>query len=151
MIEKYIEISDLLNQMGDPMPHLEKIQKIIQDPDFRCEKKAFPEVLVEVFLNSSYWLAQELFDESYLYRKKDQNLHGMQSLHLKMTDIGSALIDKGFPVEYQSEKYTQKGPAELAGYAKTFAEQCHKRHAFLHGKIAHKKKNIPFQQQKTLA
>ena len=151
MIEKYIEISDLLNQMGDPMPHLEKIQKIIQDPDFRCEKKAFPEVLVDIFLNSSYWLAQELFDESYLYREKDRNLNGMQSLHLKMTDIGSALIDKGFPVEYHPEKYNQKGPSELAGYAKTFAEQCHKRHAFLHGKIPHKKKNIAIQQQKTLA
>ena len=46
-------------------------------------------------------------------------------------DIGCALMDKGFPLEYHPEKYKEKGPDQLAPYVKAFVEQCRKRRAFL--------------------
>ena len=132
MIRKYIEICDLLNEPGPEMPRLEYIQKIIQDSHFKYQKEAFPEVLTDTLAQSSYWLDTDLFDERCLYQKDPQkSSKPVQRIHLKLLDIGSALMDKGFPLEYHPEKYNQKGPQQLAPYVKTFIEQCHKRHAFL--------------------
>ncbi|MBR6231532.1 MAG: hypothetical protein IKQ99_00350 [Alphaproteobacteria bacterium] len=138
MIEKYITICNLLELTGPAFPHLEQVQTIIRQPDFRYEKNECPEILENVFLASSYWLDRELFDESYLYRKKNHHLTSTQEVHLTMTDIGSTLIDKGFSIEYIPEEYIEIGPHHLAEYVKTFAEQCHKRNTFLHAKIPHK-------------
>lgn len=143
MIEKYINICYLLEQLGPPMPRLEQIQKIIQDPNFKYQKEAFPEILTDTLAQSTYWLRTELFDESYLYQKDPQKLStAIQLSHLKLLDIGCALMDKGFPLEYRQEKYEQKGPDQLAGYVKAYIEQCHKRHRFLNKKNASHKKQL---------
>ena len=102
-------------------------------------------------MESSYWLDRELFEESCLYKTKTQNLSNQQKVHLQMVDIGVALLDKGFPLKFEPQKYTQQGPNQLASYVKTFAEQCHRRQQFLHKKATHKKQNFHFiNHQKTL-
>ena len=132
MIEKHvIRMCELLDRLGSFGTRLDLIREIIQAPDFCYESSPYSEMLTNRFMASSYWLDRELFDESYLYQKKTQGLFPMQKAHLEMLDIGGELLDKGFPLVYRPEKYTEKGPHHLAGYVKTFVEQCHKRHAFL--------------------
>ena len=139
MIEKYFEICKLIDGAQESlMSRLEKIQKIIQDPNFKYQKEACPQIMTGTLASSSYWLRLDFFDESCLCQKKPKD--EIQQLHLKLLDIGCALIDKGFPLEYHSEKYKERGPDQLGPYVKAFVEQCHKRHAFLHGKIAHRKR-----------
>ena len=134
MLEKYFEICKLIDDAQESlMSRLEKIQKIIQDPNFKYQKEACPQIMTGTLASSSYWLRLDFFDESCLYQKKSKD--GIQQLHLKLLDIGSALIDKGFPLEYHPEKYKEQGPDQLAPYVKAFVEQCHKRHAFLHKEI----------------
>ena len=141
MIRKYVKICSLLEKLGQPIPRLEQVQQIIQDPGFKYQKMPFSEILTDTLARSSYWLRTELFDESYLYQKDSKNLSTeVQLTHLKLLDIGCTLMDKGFPLEYHPEKYKEKGPDQLAGYVKTFVEQCHKRRNFLNGKITHRKK-----------
>ena len=150
MFEKYIKICELLDCLEPSHPRLDIVRQMIQQPDFHYDKLACPEFLTNTLMMSSYWLDHELFDESYLYKKEDQNLSAMQQTHLKMVDIGVLLLDKGFPLKYNVEDFLQIGPHQLGGYVKTFAEQCHKRYAFLHGKSM--KKQMPFlTRQKTLA
>ncbi len=128
---KYAQIYSLLEEQGPFVPRLEKIRQIIQQPDFKYDQQAGPEILESIFLHSSYWLRLDLFDESYLYKNDPQNLLPIQKLHLQMVDIGVSLLNKGFPLEFKPERYTQNGLDILAPYAKAFSEQCHKRHAFL--------------------
>ena len=152
MIEKYTTICFLLEEPGDIISRLNKIKQIIRHPGFIYDKNSHPEILENTFLASSYWLDQELFEESYLYKMKKPYLLGMQKLHLRMVDIGVTLLDKGFPLKFEPEKYAQTGPHQLATCVKVFAEQCHKRHHFLHKETIHKKQNLPFiNHQKTLA
>ena len=144
MIEKYLEICELLDQIGDMKVHLDLAHQRIKSPDFYYSPEECPEILTNTFLACSYWLDKELFDESCLYKKDCNHI----SSHVKMLDIGCTLIDKGFTLEYDPTHYKQNGLHQLGGYVKTFAEQCHKRHAFLHEKIAHKtnsQKIIPHQ------
>ena len=129
MIEKYLQVCGLLEQVGTGESHLDQIQKIVQKPDFQYDVLSCPNFLTNLFLACSYWLDKELFDERCLYER----CHKVASPHLKMLDIGATLIDKGFPLEYHPQKYEQNGPKHLAPYVKTFVEQCHKRHAFLCG------------------
>ena len=149
MIEKYLEICDLLEKIGFGESYLDAIYQKVKSPDFRYKEEDFPEIVTSALLASSYWLDTELFDESCLYKTNYKNVQSPK--HLKMLDIGCALIDKGFPIEYIPEHYAQTGPHQLGGYVKTFVEQCHKRHAFLQERISRKKKssrNLTF--QKTL-
>ena len=139
MLEKYLEVCDLLEKIGFEGYHLNSIYQKVKSPDFQYKKEDLPEILICTFLASSYWLDMELFDESCLYKMDYKNV--LSQKHLKMLDIGCTLIDKGFPIEYIPENYTQTGPHQLGGYVKTFVEQCHKRHAFLQERISHKKKN----------
>ena len=151
MLEKYIEICELLDCLGQFHPRLDIVQKMVQQPDFHYDKFACPEFLTNTLMVSSYWLDRELFDETYLYKKENQNLLPMQQAHLKMVDIGVLLLDKGFPLKYDAENFLQNDPHQLGGYAKVFVEQCHKRHDFLHKKVIHKNKNlISLNRQKTL-
>lgn len=143
MIEKYGQICYLLEELGNFDARFNEIEKIIQSPNFRYEKKDFPEILEDTFLRSSYWLRTELFDESYLYQTEPSQLQGEQHAHIRMLDVGATLIDKGFPLEYHPEQYQKKGPDVLAPYVKAFSEQCHKRHDFLTAKpVSHKKTTI---------
>ena len=91
MIEKYIDICNLLDCFGHFHPNLDAIQRIIRQPDFRYDPYESPEILTDTFLNSSYWLDSELFDESCLYKKEKQNLPSVQQIHIKMLDIGAVL------------------------------------------------------------
>lgn len=131
MFKKYLQICSLLEEIGPCQPRLAKIQHLIQNPDFQYDEKSAPHILTDTFLASSYWLDQELFDDSYLYGKGKTNLTAMQKAHLTMTDIGATLLDKGFSLEYTPEEFSQDGKAQLAPYVKTFSEQCHKRRNFL--------------------
>ena len=148
MLEKYLEICDLIDLYGTKESRWDIIYQKIKAPDFQYKTEEFPEILVSTFLASSYWLDTELFDEKCIYKTDHKNV---DSSHLKMLDIGCILIDKGFPLEYDPEKHMHIGPHQLGGYVKTFVEQCHKRHAFLHNRIPHKTRNSPLVLQKTLA
>jgi len=131
MFRKYAKINFLLEELGPFAPRLEQIRQIIQQPDFHYDKQAGAEFMENVFLDSSYWLRLDLFDESYLYKKDPQDLLPIQRLHLQMVDIGVSLLNKGFPLKFKPEKYTQQGPNNMAPFAKAFSEQCHKRRDFL--------------------
>ena len=142
MKEKYFEIYTLLDQLNDPVSRLKRVHEIIQKPDFQYEKEGGGDLILSMFLASSYWLDRELFDESYLCRKQSKNLLPSQNLHLKMLDIGVSLLEKGFPLEYNSLQYNAPGLSQIGNYVKIFSEQCKKRYTFLHKKTAHKKKNL---------
>ena len=149
MQNKYMYICNLLDQIGPVSPRLDLIHKMIKSPDFIYRKEEHPEMMMKTLAESSYWLDQELLDESYLYQKEIQKLSPMQQAHLKMIDIGCLLMEKGFPLEYHTEDFTALGPNQLAPYVQIFVEQCHKRKSFLE-KRPHKQKNKrPFISQKT--
>ena len=128
MTEEYFEILDLLEEQSNPLPRLQKIHEIVQQPNFQYEQGTGDFVL-GVFLKSGYWLDRELFDESYLYSKNPQNLSPSQMVHWKMVDIGVSLLDKGFPVRYNPAEYVQQGPFQMGSYVKTLVEQIHTKHA----------------------
>ena len=139
MKEKYRQIYPLLEQLGPWQSRLEQMHKIIRDPLFRYEQKDGGDVILNLFLRSSYWLDKELFDDSYLYNRKIKKLLPMQQVHLKMVTIGADLLAKGFPLMYQPTDYNVTGPSQLSIYVKTFAEQCQKTYALSRQKISHKK------------
>ena len=131
MFRKYAQISFLLEEQGPFAPRLEQIRQIIQQPDFHYDKKSGADFMENIFLDSSYWLRFELFDDCYLYKKEPQNLLPEQNLHLQMVDLGVAFLNKGFPLKFKPKRYTQQGPDNIASFAKVFSEQCHKRRDFL--------------------
>ena len=140
MLKKYIQICNLLDDIGPFQPRLKAVQEMVRSPDFVYQKKSSPHILTGTFARSSYWLDKELFDETCLYANKDDDLTSGQQTHILMLDIGSDLISKGFPMEYQPNDYAPKGPDQIAPYVKVFIEQCHKRHTFLSSKkIIHQK------------
>ncbi|MBQ3696171.1 MAG: hypothetical protein II938_04325 [Alphaproteobacteria bacterium] len=134
MREKYFEICDLINELGPLNARLDSVRGIVSKPDFQYKKEEGGDIVAGQFLASSYWLAQELFDESYLYKKTSRLLTASQNAHLKMVDIGVELLNKGFPLQYDPAKYEAVGPGKLAPYVKTFAEQCQKKHALVHNR-----------------
>ena len=99
MKQDYFQILDLLQEQSDALSRYEKIHDIVQQPHFRYEKDRAGDFVLGVFLKSGYWLDRELFDESYIYSKENQNLSPSHLVHLKMVDIGVSLVDKGFPVQ----------------------------------------------------
>ena len=138
MRNQYYQIYSLLDQLESWNPRLDKIQHIIRRPDFHYSKKDGGDFILNMFLRSSYWLDKEVFVEDYLYKKRKQDLLPMQKAHLKMVDIGVALLEKGFPIKYNPSEYNHVGPDQLGNYVETFIKQCHKKYAFLHKKVAHK-------------
>ena len=132
MKSKYYQICLLLDQLGPLNSRLDVIHEIIREPDFQYKKGEGGDVVLSQFLRSSYWLDRELFDESYLYKKKKQNLLPIQNDHLKMVDIGAELLHKGFPIKYNPQEYVDHGPDQLGTYVKTFVNQCHKKYTFLY-------------------
>lgn len=148
MLKKYIQICNLLDDIGPFQPRLKAVQEMVRSPDFVYQKKSSPHILTDTFARSSYWLDKELFDETCLYANKVDDLTGEQQTHLLMLDIGSDLISKGFPMEYHPNNYNQKGLNQMAHYAKVFMEQCHKRYAFLSSKkITHQKYSFKIHQK----
>lgn len=131
MQKDYRQIYLLLEQTGPWYPRLERIHKIIRQPSFQYRQAEAADMISDIFMKSSYWLDQELFDDSYLY-KPPKNLLPFQRIHLKMVDIGVTLLNKGFPLCYAPSNYQEKGPSQLSPYVKTFIEQCHKKRNFLH-------------------
>ena len=127
--QEYFQLLDLLQEQSNPLPRYEKIYDIVQQPHFQYEKSAATDFVLGVFLKSGYWLDRELFDESYLYSKENQNLSASQMVHIKMVDIGVSLMDKGFPVQYNPSEYTHLGVDQLGPYVKVLVEQIHKKHA----------------------
>ena len=137
MKKDYFQIYTLLDQLNDPLPRLQKIQEIIQKPSFQYKKKEGADLIMSLFLRSSYWLDKELFNECYLFSKENQNLSQMERIHLTMVDIGVSLLNKGFPLRYNPTEYTAIGPHQLGTYVRVFVDQCHRKHSLLHQKIAH--------------
>ena len=138
MREKYRQIYFLLDQQGQWLPRLDRIQQIVRHPDFLYQKEKGADIILSMFLKSSYWLDKELFDENYLYKRKKQNLLPIQNIHLKMVDIGVSLLEKGFPLEYNSSEYTLFGLNEMAPYVRRFVAQCHKKYNLSHIPMVHK-------------
>ncbi len=135
MQKEYYQIYLLLNELDQWEARLDKIQRIVKRPTFQYKKENGADIILSMFLKSSYWLDQELFNEDYLYNKNNQSLLPTQNTHLKMLDIGCTLIDKGFPLKYNETEYTATGPNQLGAYVKTFVNQCHKRHNFLNSNL----------------
>lgn len=135
MQRKYYQIYLLLDQQDQWGSRLNRIQRIIQQPDFQYKKEAEADFILGIFLKSSYWLDKELFNESYLYTKKKQNLLPMQRIHLQMVDIGASLLDKGFPLKYDPSEYSESGLNQLGPYVKTFVNQCQQRYTMLYKKL----------------
>lgn len=135
---KYYQVCLLVDEQGPWEPRLDKIRAIIQQPDFEYKKEYGADIAIGAVIHGSYWLDKELFDESYLYQKQKQNLFGLQAAHFELVDIGAFLLNKGFPVKYNREEYTEKGPDQLASYVKIFVEQCHRRYELFYKKILHK-------------
>ena len=128
MKEKYLQILELLQEQSNTLPRLQKIHKIVGHPDFHYELGPAADFVLGVFLKSSYWLDRELFDDHYLYQKNVQNLAPNQRVHLKMVDIGVSLLKKGFPVQYNPEEYSRRGPDQMGPYVKTLVEQIYKKY-----------------------
>ena len=137
MQKKYYQIYNLLDQLDQWPQRLKQIRKVVQKPDFQYEKEDGADLILGIFLRSSYWLDRELFDESYLYRRKKQKLSLMQEAHFQMVEIGAALLGKGFPLRYNSSEYSDLGPNQLRTYVKIFVKQCQKK-ALLGKKVSHK-------------
>ena len=142
MKKVYFEIYTLLEQLGNPLDRWKKIHQIVRQPDFQYRKEDGADFIISLFLKNSYWLDKELFDESYLYQKNNQNLLSAQNIHLEMVNIGASLLDKGFPLEYNPDEYSSLGPNQLGNYVQTFVKQCHHKYAVLHGENAKKKVNV---------
>ena len=73
---KYCQICRLVGEQGPWAPRLEGIRAIIQQPDFEYIKEYGGDIAVGSVMKASYWLDKELFDESYIYKKRKQNLSG---------------------------------------------------------------------------
>ena len=145
MLKKYIQICNLLDDIGPFLTRLKVVQEVVRSPDFVYQTDSHPQILTNILAYSSYWLDKELFDESCLYAKRVDDLTTDQKIHLLMLDIGSDLISKGFPMKYCPDGYVQKGSNQIAPYVKAFMEQCHKRYNFLSSrKITHQK--YPFKE-----
>ena len=140
MKETYFKIYILLEQLGNPIPRLEMVDRIVRQSSFKYKKEDGADLVQALFLRSCYWLDKELFDETYLYKKSQQTLSSIQNHHLKMVNIGAILLEKGFPLNYNTLEYTAQGPNQLGNYVKIFIEQCHKQHAFLHPETLGQKK-----------
>lgn len=136
--ENYYQICALLNDLGPLNPRLDTVRGIVDKPDFQYKKELGGDIVLKQFLCSSYWLAQEVFNDNYLYKTPKHALTVTQTSHLKMVDIGVELLNKGFPVKYNPEDYARQGPDKLAPYVKTFVEQCQKKHALVHQKAQQK-------------
>jgi hypothetical protein len=138
---KYYQICRLADADGPWEPRLNEIRTIIQQPDFTYKKEFGADIAIGAIIRSSYWLDKELFNESYLYQKQKQDLFELQPIHFELVDIGAFLLSKGFPIRYNPEEYTEKGPDQLAPYVKEFVKQCHKRYKLFYEKNSHKNRH----------
>ena len=150
MRQEYYQIYLLLDPLDQWNPRLNKIRKIVEKPTFQYTKEEGSDILLAMFLRSSYWLDKELFCESYLYKEDFQNLTAEQMAHFQMVDIGAALLNKGFPLKYEPAEYMALGPNQLGPYVKTFVDQCQKRYNLFYKKTSHRKKiQLPKKSSKT--
>ena len=117
---------------------LRSISDVWQDHYDEYKKEYGADIAIGAIIRSSYWLDRELFNESYLYQKQKKNLFELQPIHFELVDIGAFLLSQGFPIRYNPEEYAEKGPDQLAPYAKEFVKQCHKRYKLFYEKTSHK-------------
>ena len=154
LLDKYLKLAHLLNKEESWLPRLEKVHETVLQPDFQYDAKSGAHIFIANFIQTSYWLDTELFDESYIYtkgysdavRKENLGYLEVRYAHLKMVDIGVSLLDKGFPLEYNRDDYrvSENGNdfLNIAHWVKTFVKQCHKKHSLCHKVAQHNRQKI---------
>lgn len=151
--KKYFSVIQLVDECGPWNERLNQIYRIVTDPDFVFKKSHFASFLSVTLANSSYWLDKELFDTSVIKKDlTDKKLTGIQKDHLGLLEIGSILMDKGFPLNQETLDHFVSKDSPLYSWSKNFLIQCHKRNAWLKQtqSISHKKQSCSFHNQKTL-
>jgi len=130
--EKYYLIQQLSDQIGPLKPRLDLIYRLVKMPSFVYDKNQNSLPFLESLTASSYWLDQELFDTTAINQRIQSAKTTECYAHIKLLEIGSALLDKGFPLNQEALSVALKNKkTPLYSWAKTFLEQCHKRNAFL--------------------
>ncbi len=149
--KKYYSVIQLLDACGPWNERLNRVSRIIKDPDFTYDKTPLATFLSVTLANSSYWLEQELFNTSVIKKSlTDKFVNGEQRDHLHLLDIGSVLMDKGFPLNQETiDRFISKN-SPLYYWEKNFLIQCHKRNAWLKKtqSVAQKKQSPLPQNQK---
>lgn len=127
---KYFSVVHLLDEIGPWDKRLESVYHIVKAPTFSYVKSPTATYLSAALANSSYWLSDELFNEEAIQKDlDDKTLQGEQKAHVWLLEIGSTLIDKGFPLKPGIENIYWQKTSPLYTYAKTFVMQCQKRNA----------------------
>lgn len=132
MNKTYFSVIQLLDACGPWYERLDQTYRIVNDPDFTYSDDPLTLFLPVTLANSSYWLDKELFDASIVKKNRsDKSLNGSQQCHLYLLDIGSVLMDKGFPLNQETIDHFVPKDSPLYSWAKNFLIQCRARHAWL--------------------
>ena len=152
--KKYFSVIQLLDACGPWNERLDQVSQIIKDPDFTYNESPLASFLSVTLANSSYWLEQELFNTSVIKKSlTDKFVSGEQRDHLHLLDIGSVLIDKGFPLNQETVDRFVSKDSPLYSWAKNYLIQSHKRNAWLKKaqSVSYKKQSVLPNRQKTRA
>ena len=138
-----MSIVHLLDEIGPWYDRLKSVHRMIKAPDFLYAESPMAMYLSALLVNSSYWLDTELFNESVIQKAlTDKTITGEQKLHALLLDIGSTLIDKGFPLKQEMVDTFCPKTSPVYSYTKTFLIQCYKRNDWLKGAKIVSHKNI---------
>ena len=118
----YYLATELTDQVGSPTSPLTLLYKIVQMPSFTYRPGQAANRFLLHLASSSYWLDQELFDERLFQKKTLNSLNGDQQAHKELLDIGSTLIDKGFPLSDLKIEMAAENP--MINWIKAYVRQC---------------------------
>lgn len=120
--QHYFLAAQLTDQIDIWLPRLTLLDKIVQMPSFIYRPGQAANRFLLYLASSSYWLDQDLFDESLFQKNKSGSLNVSQQIHKKLLDIGSTLIDKGFPLSDLKTDILAKTP--MTHWIATYIRQC---------------------------
>lgn len=136
----YHLVSQLTDQIGPWYPRLLLLEKIVKMPSFTYHPTLPARHFLFSLAASSYWLDSQLFDESLFQKTARDTLFPEQQEHKKLLEIGSTLIDKGFPLK--DLIHDTNDPQPMVHWINTYIRQCYlwnKRPK----KISHKRGSVP--------
>ena len=138
-----MSVIQLLDGIGPWTKRLAFVHRMVKEDKFFYAQSPMAIYLLATLVNSSYWLDGELFNEDVIQKAlNDKTLNAEQKAHLYLLDIGSTLMDKGFPLNQEMlDRFCAK-ESPLYSYAKNFLIQCHQRNAWMKNKkvVLHKQK-----------
>ena len=136
----YHLVSQLTDQIGPWYPRLFLLEKIVKMPSFTYHPTLPARHFLFSLAASSYWLDNQLFDESLFQKNARDTLPPEQQEHKKLLEIGSTLISKGFPLK--DLMHDTNDPQPMVHWINTYIRQC-----YLWNKrpkqISHKRGSIP--------